>query len=305
MEGGIVSEVVLPVAIFLIMVSLGTALVPDDFRRVLSSPREVGVGLLCQLVLLPLLGFAVAVSFGLEAVFAVSIVLLAAAPGGTTSNLVVHAADSDRALSVTLTALSNSVVWLTMPFLLGIAFDVFPIGEEVVDFPVGEVMLQVAGLTIVPVAVGMTLRRVAPAFCDAIADPSKLAAGVFLGIVIVALVIQNWDAVVESGPRFAPAFVVLNLAALAVGWGVARAARVAREQALTIAVETGLQNSTLAITIAISVLGRDDMAVIPGLYGVWMLATGFGLAMWVARRRDPADRVATGTSAGSTAGTRS
>lgn len=285
MEGGVVAEVVLPLAIFLIMVSLGTALVVDDFRRVLSSPRQVGVGLLCQLVLLPLVGFAVAAAFGLEAVFAVSIVLLAAAPGGTTSNLVVHAADSDRALSVTLTALSNSVVWLTMPFLLGLAFDAFPVGEEAVAFPVGEVMVQVAGLTIVPVLAGMALRRRAPALCDRIAEPSKIAAGAFLGVVILVLLVQEWDLVVADGPRFAPAFVTLNAIALAVGWYVARGARIAREQALTIAVETGLQNSTLAITIAVSVLGRNDMAIIPGLYGVWMLATGFGFALLLARSR--------------------
>lgn len=293
MEGGVVSEVVLPLAIFLIMVSLGTALVVDDFRRVLASPREIGVGLLCQLLLLPAIGFAVAVGFRLDAVFAVSIVLLAASPGGTTSNLVVHAADSDRALSVSLTALSNSVVWLTMPFLLGVAFDLFPIDEQSIEFPVGEVMVQVAALTIVPVAIGMTIRRFAPVFSERVADPSKIAAGAFLAIVIIVLVIQNWGQIVEEGPRFAPAFVALNAAALAVGWFVARTAQIREEQALTIAVETGLQNSTLAITIAISVLGREDMAIIPGLYGVWMLATGFGFALWIARRRDESGRLPT------------
>lgn len=288
MEGGLVAEVVLPLAIFLIMVSLGMALVVDDFRRVLAAPKQVGVGLLCQLVLLPLLGFAVATLFDLEAVFAVSIVLLAAAPGGTTSNLVVHAADVDRALSVTLTALSNSVVWLTMPFLLDLGFRTFGDEGVAIDFPVGEVMLQVAALTIVPVIIGMTIRHRAPDWAERVADRSKVAAGAFLGIVIIVLVIQEWDLVVSDGPRFAPAFIVLNAAALTVGYGVARLARIAWDQALTISVETGLQNSTLAITIAISVLDDGDLAIIPGLYGVWMLATGFLFAIWLARREDAA-----------------
>lgn len=288
MEGGLVAEVVLPLAIFLIMVSLGMALVLDDFRRVLAAPKQVGVGLLCQLVLLPLLGFAVATAFDLAPVFAVSIVLLAAAPGGTTSNLVVHAADVDRALSVTLTALSNSVVWLTMPFLLDLGFRTFADEGVAFDFPVGEVMLQVAALTIVPVVVGMAIRNRAPAWAARVADRSKIAAGAFLGIVIVALLVQEWDLVVSDGPRFAPAFIVLNAAALAVGYGVARLARIAWDQALTISVETGLQNSTLAITIAISVLDDGDLAIIPGLYGVWMLATGFLFAIWLARREDAA-----------------
>lgn len=288
MEGGLVAEVVLPLAIFLIMVSLGMALVVDDFRRVLAAPRQVGIGLLCQLVLLPLLGFAVAAAFGLSPVFAVSIVLLAAAPGGTTSNLVVHAADVDRALSVTLTALSNAVVWLTMPFLLDLGFRTFADEGVVIDFPVAEVMVQVAALTIVPVVIGMTVRHRAPAWAQRVADRSKIAAGAFLAIVIVALLVQEWDLVVSEGPRFAPAFIALNALALGVGYGVARLARIAWDQALTISVETGLQNATLAITIAISVLEDGDLAIIPGLYGVWMLATGFVFALWFARREDAA-----------------
>lgn len=284
MEGGVVAEVVLPLAIFLIMVSLGMALVVDDFRRVLQARRQVGIGLLCQLVLLPLLGFAVAALFPLDPIFAVSIVLLAAAPGGTTSNLVVHAADIDRALSVTLTALSNSIVWLTMPFLLDLAFRTFGDRSVEIAFPVSEVMLQVAALTIVPVIIGMVVRTRAPGFAHRVAEPSKVAAGGFLALVIVVLIVQEWDLVVSDGPRFAPAFILLNAAALAVGYGVSRAARIRPDQALTISIETGLQNATLAITIAISVLDDGELAVIPGLYGVWMLVTGFGFALYMARR---------------------
>ena len=294
MAGGVVSEVVLPLAIFVIMVSMGMTLTLADFRRVASQPRPVAVGLACQLVLLPLLGFAVAGLFPLEPVFAVSIVLLAASPGGTTSNLVVHAADADRALSVSLTALSNAVVWLTLPFLVGLAYATFDGDALAVDFPVGEVMVQIAALTIVPVVIGMALRRRAPAFCDRFEDPSKVLAGAFLAVVIVVLVVQNLGLVVREAPRFAPAFVALNAAALAVGWGVARLARVSRVQATTIAVETGLQNSTLAITIAISVLDDELLAIVPGLYGVWMLATGFAFALLTTRGERTAARAGTG-----------
>jgi BASS family bile acid:Na+ symporter len=218
-------------------------------------------------------------------VFAVSIVLLCAAPGGTTSNLVVHAADVDRALSVTLTALSNSVVWLTMPFLLDLGFRTFDDRGVAIDFPVGEVMLQVAALTIVPVIIGMAIRNRAPDWSARTADRSKVLAGGFLAVVIVVLVVQEFDLVVSDGPRFAPAFIALNAAALAVGYGAARLARIDGNQALTISIETGLQNSTLAITIAISVLDDGQLAIIPGLYGVWMLATGFAFALYMARRQ--------------------
>ena len=285
MEGGVLSEVALPLAIFLIMVAVGMALTVDDFRRVATTPRAVAAGLTSQLVLLPLLGFAVATAFQLEEVFAVSIILLAASPGGSTSNLVVHTADADRALSVTLTALSNMVVWMTMPFLLRLAYDVYGDGTRTVDVPIVATMLQVIALTVVPVVIGMAVRRRRPTFALRVEGPSKLAAGLFLALIIVVLVIQNFDLVLSDGPRFAPAFIVLNLAALAIGFGVARLVRLRVVEAFTIAIETGLQNSTLAITIAISVLDDNTLAIIPGLYGVWMLVTGFAAAGLLARWR--------------------
>ncbi len=277
---GVLAEVVLPLCIVFIMISMGMTLTGDDFRRVLSSPKQVGVGLVCQLILLPVLGFAIAAIFfdATEAVFAVSIVLLAAAPGGTTSNLIVHATEGDRALSVSLTSFSNAVVWITMPILLTVAFDVFDFGADSVEFPLVDLVISVAALTIVPVVIGMALRRWAPDFCERMQGPSKVFASAFLIIIVTALVITNWSVVADNAPKFAPAFIVLNLIALAVGFGVAKAAGLTRQQASTIGVETGLQNSTLALTIATSVLGNSEMAIIPGLYGVWMLFTGFAFA---------------------------
>ncbi len=283
MESGFLSTVVLPLCIVFIMITMGMTLTVADFRRVLSQPKTVGIGLLCQLVLLPIIGFAVASLFPLTSVFAVSIVLLAASPGGTTSNLIVHAAEGDRALSVTLTAMSHAIVWLTIPFLLNIALRTFGVGEQAINFPVTDVMVQVAALTIVPVIIGMLIRRFKPDFCERVKGGSKIFASAFLAIIIIALVIQNWDQVMTEGPRFAPAFIVMNIVALAVGFGVAKFSGINQTQSATIAIETGLQNSTLAITIALSIMESSEMAIIPGLYGVWMLLTGFGFAFLMTR----------------------
>lgn len=288
METGVLSQVVLPLAIALIMVAMGMSLVLGDFRRLLSEPRAVATGLLCQLVALPALGFAVAAVFPLEPIYAVSIVLLTASPGGTTSNLIVHVADIDRALSITLTAISNVAVFVLMPFELELAQSLFGGPGEQASIPVLMTMGQVAGLTVVPVAIGMGLRARWPAFADRTQDVGKLLSGVVLGLVIVGLVVQNWDQVVAEGPTFAPAFVTLNALALAVGFLVARAVGLTRTQAVTIGVETGLQNATLAIAIALSILDSAEMAIVPGLYGVWMLVTGFAFALLL--RPAPADQ---------------
>lgn len=290
METGVLSQVVLPLAIALIMVAMGMSLVVDDFRRLLSEPRAVLTGLGCQLLLLPALGFAVAAVFPLEPLYAVSVVLLTASPGGTTSNLVVHVADVDRALSVTLTAISNVAVFVLMPFELELAQSLFGGPGEQASIPVVQTMVQVAGLTVVPVLIGMGIRTRWQAFADRTQDLGKVLSGVVLGLVIVGLTIQNWDQVVSEGPTFAPAFITLNALALATGFLVARAVGLDRTQAVTIGVETGLQNATVAIAIALSILDSAEMAIVPGLYGVWMLVTGFAFALWL--RPAPADDTA-------------
>lgn len=281
METGVLSQVVLPLAIALIMVAMGMSLVVDDFRRLASEPRAVLTGLGCQLVVLPALGFAVAAVFPLEPLYAVSVVLLTASPGGTTSNLIVHVADVDRALSITLTALSNVAVFVLMPFELGLAQSVFGGPGDEASVPVVTTMVQVAGLTVVPVAIGMAIRARRPAFADRTQDLGKVLSGAILALVIVGLVVQNWDQVLDEGPAFAPAFVTLNLLALAAGFLIARAVGLGRSQAVTIGIETGLQNATLAIAIALSILDSAEMAIVPGLYGVWMLVTGFAFALWL------------------------
>ncbi|MBL8098431.1 MAG: bile acid:sodium symporter family protein [Anaerolineales bacterium] len=291
MEQSVLSSVVLPLAIVLIMVALGMTLTIADFRRVLAQPKQVSIGLLCQLVLLPLLGFAVAGIFALPAVYAISIILLAAAPGGATSNLIVHAADGDRALSVTLTAISNMLAWFTIPFLLGIAYTTYGSGALAIDFPVASTMIQVAVLTVIPVIIGMAIRSWKPDFAERSKRFTRIFATVFLFLVILALVIQNWDVIINDGPRFAPAFILLNVVALAVGYFVSKAARINDVQSVTIAIETGIQNSTVAITVALTILNNNEMAVIPGLYAIWMYVTGFALAYWLTRRKTNADAV--------------
>lgn len=283
MESSILSEVVLPLAIVVIMIAMGMSLTVTDFQRVLSQPKAVGVGLFCQLILLPIIGILVALAFPLEAVFAISIVLLAASPGGTTSNLVSHAAELDRALSVTLTAISNLLSWLSIPLLLTVAFRLFGDGNEAIDFPVGSVMIQVAALTLVPVLIGMAIRAWRPQFAERTKNASKIFSGVFLLLVILGLVIQNWEQILIDGPRFALAFIVLNFVALAVGYLVAKAFGLGQTQSTTVGIETGLQNSTLSITIALTILANNEMAIIPGLYGIWMLATGFAFAFYFNR----------------------
>jgi bile acid:Na+ symporter, BASS family len=284
MQESIISTVILPLAIAIIMVTLGMTLTIADFRRILTQPKPIFIGLFCQMLLLPLLGFAVAGIFALPAVYAISLILLAVSPDGATSNLIIHAGDGDRALGITLTAITNMLAFLTIPFGLSIAYSMYGAGALDIDFPVVNTMIQVAVITLIPTLIGMGIRSWKPAFAENSKSWSKTFATVFLVLVIGALVAQNWDVIVRDGPRFAPAFIVLNILSLIVGYFVPKFLGINFVQAMTIAIETGLQNSTVSITVALSLLNNNDMAIIPGLYAIWMYVTGFALAFWMARR---------------------
>lgn len=285
MESGILSDVLLPIAIILIMVAMGMTLSVADFNRLRSEPRAILVGLGCQLLLLPAIGFAVAGVFGLSTVFALSMILLASSPGGSTSNLIVHVTNGDRPLSITLTAISNLFAFVALPVYLGIAQDVFGSIPGEAAVPAGDLVVQIAALTVIPITVGMLIRWKRSAFADRMEEPGKLISSGVLAVIIVGLVIQNWASIAEDGPEFAPAFVAMNLLALLGGFGVATAARLPRLQASTIGLETGMQNATISIAIALSVFDSTELAIVPGLYGLWMLITGFAFSFAVAGKR--------------------
>ncbi len=284
MEGGPAIEIGLPIAIGIIMVAMGMALTVADFKRILSAPAPVIAGVLAQLVGLPLLAFGVASVFDLAPIFAVSVILIGACPGGTTSNLITHFSSGDRALSVTLTAISNTVVFVTLPLILQWGFDRFAGEAEEVSLPGLQLVGQLFVLTLLPLLIGMAVRARRPDVADRLQEPSKTFAAVLMAVLVAGIVAVNTEQIAAEAPRFGPAFITLNLLALAMGFGVARIARQRFRQAYTIALEAGLQNSTLAIFVALTVVGNDDLAIVPALYGAWMLITGFALAMFLRPR---------------------
>lgn len=197
-------------------------------------------------------------------------------------------ADADRPLSITLTALSNVVAFATLPIYITIGQNVFGNLPGEAAVPAGDLVVQIAALTVIPIAVGMAIRARRPDFADRAEEPGKVVSTVVLAVIIVGLVIQNWASIVDEAPDFAPAFITLNLLALLGGTLLATGAKLARRQVTTIGLETGIQNATITIAIALAVFESDDLAIVPGLYGLWMLVTGFAYAFL---RRTSGDRV--------------
>ncbi len=260
----------LPIALFLIMGSLGLSLTPADFRRIATRPRGVSIGLANLFVLSPLLAFLVAELYGLEPLLAVGLVLLGSTPGGTTANLMTHLARGDTALSVSMTALSSIAAVVTVPLYLGLAVDHFDAGIAD-DISVIGVALQVLLITVVPLSIGMAVRARRPEWAQANEDRAKVVGFAAFVAVILAATITEFETLQENFTELALATLTLNVLAMACSFTIARAARLDLPQCTAVALELGVHNGTVAIAVATTI--NDDLAVPAIVYGVFMYVT--------------------------------
>jgi bile acid:Na+ symporter, BASS family len=286
--------VALPAALAVIMFGLGLSLTVDDFVRVTRRPRAAVVALGLQLLVLPALCFGLVTAVGLEPVLAVGMVLLAASPGGTTANLFSHLFRGDVALNVSLTAVNSLLAVVTLPLVTNLAVTVFdPPGAGSIGLQFGKTV-QVFAIVLLPVALGMLVRRSAPAFADRADRPVRVLSAVVLALVIAGTVVAEREDVAgylrEVG-LVALAFCALSLL---IGFAVPRALGVGHRQAVACAFEIGVHNSTLAIAVAISVLGSVELAVPAAVYGVLMfpVAALLGWAVTRSSRSRAPERVA-------------
>lgn len=281
-------DVVLPLALAVIMGTLGLTLTTADFRRVFRTPLAVGIGMANLLVVSPLLGFAVAQVTGLDPVLAVGLVLLAASPGGTLANLLTHVARGETALSVTMTATSSVCAVVTVPLYLTLAIDYFdaPLGDDVSML---TTVVRVFAITLVPLAIGMTYRARRSAAARALEPRLKpVALGIFV-LVVVAAVASEWDLMTDSFFEVAPAALALNVLAMSLSFAIARAARLPDRSATAIALELGVHNATLTITVATTI---DTQLAVPGaVYSAVMFVTGGLFARLMAARNTDAATV--------------
>ena len=286
MEGTFLTNVLLPIALGIIMLGMGLSLTLADFRDVLKRPKAVGVGILCQMVLLPLLGFAVANALSMPPALGIGLMILTFCPGGTTSNIMTFLGRGDIAVSVSLTAVVSVVTPFTIPLLYGlVASDLDPNAAHT-EMPLFETVGKLLAITIVPVAIGMALRSRFPDFAARAERPVKIFSIVVLIAIIAGIFKQNWDKVPDFFAQAGVAAVVLNLAAMALGYGIARAVRLNRAQTTAITIEVGIQNGTLALLITLSILKNAELAIPAAVYSLIMFFTGGAFAWWASRRAE-------------------
>lgn len=271
------TPIALAVALGIIMFGLGLSLTPADFARVGKHPKAVLVALACQLILLPAICFGLVVLFQLPPILAVGMILLAAAPGGTTANLYSHLFRGDVALNITLTAINSIVALFTLPLLTNFAISVFLPDEPGLGIQFNKAV-EVFAIVLGPVLLGMLVRRFWPRFADRMDKPVRIASMIILAIVIVGALISNRDVFFPNLASLAGITILFCALSLTIGFFVPRLFRVEPRQAVASAFEIGIHNATLAIVIAQTVIGSVEMSLPAAIYGVLMffVALAFG-----------------------------
>ena len=243
------SKIFLIVSLFIIMMGMGLSLTKADFRRVLQYPKAVLLGFLNQIVLLPLIAFGLIQLFDVSNEIAIGVMILSACPGGPTSNLVTHLAKGDTALSVTLTAVNSIVTILTIPIIVNFALGEFSSGEEVTS-PVGAIVGSLIVIIAIPLIIGMTIKNKKPQVAKKMDKPVRVVSTAIIFLVIVGIVIKESAQLVERISESFAIVITLNVLTMLVGFITAKMVKLKFKEALTICLESGNQNGTLAIQVS-------------------------------------------------------
>ena len=271
----IITQIFLPISLAIIMFGMGLTLVVGDFARLFTYPKEVLVGLFNQLVFLPLIGFLIILLFDLNSSMAIGVMILSLCPGGPTSNLITQVARGNIGLSVTLTALASLITVFTIPIILSESITYFT-GETdvVIELPVVQTMLQILVITVIPVSIGMVIRKKNEDFALRMENPMRTASTVLFIIIFLLVMIANKDLIVQAMIEVGLATLLLNISTMAFGYITAKFFGIKGKSQVSITIESGIQNGTLAFVIATTILNNVEMGLPTGAYSIWMFITG-------------------------------
>ena len=284
MNASIFTEVLLPLALAFIMFGMGLSLTKQDFTRLWQTPRPVLIGLFAQIVLLPLLALAIAIMFSLDAPLAIGLLVLSACPGGTMSNLISQLSRANLALSVSLTAISTLVCIFSTPFIIHYAINSFSDSPSS-DFSLLATSIGLFVITLIPVQIGIVVRHYCTAWAVRFEQYFRRFSLFFMIAMIIAVVIQERELLVNSFEQMFFAYLALNVLSTLLGLLLAKIASLSFRDGITLAIEVGIQNATLALLITISFLQSPEYAVSAGIYGLTMYIGPLLLFVWSKRYR--------------------
>lgn len=287
MQESILTAVFLPLALAFIMLGMGLSLNVKDFKNIILFPKAVFLGLTNQLLLLPVIAFVLISLFELHGAMAVGIMIVAACPGGATSNLITHLSRGDTALSISLTAVTSFITVITIPLIVN--FSIYYFGEQgAISLPVGETIIQIMGVTIIPVSIGMFLKERFPHLSSKADRPVRIASAVFFILIIAAAILKERTSLIEFFALAGPVTLLLNVSTLLLGLMLAKVFLLPKNQQVTIAIESGIQNGTLGIMIAATLLKNSEMTIPIAIYSLLMFLSASVIILLANKKRKKA-----------------
>ncbi|MFV5367818.1 bile acid:sodium symporter family protein [Acinetobacter junii] len=277
MDSGLIT-IFLPIALAIVMAGMGLELTLKDFARVSKHPKAVLIALFCQLILLVGIAFLICKILALPPLLAVGLMLLAASPGGTTANLFSYLYKGDIALNITLTAINAIIAAVFLPLIVNFSILHFMNEGQQVGLQFTKV-LQVFLIILVPVCIGMIIRHYAPHIAEKLNRPVRIFAVVFLLIIILGAIIKERSNLIDYLGQIGLATALFCAISLMVGYFVPRMLGISSYQARACAFEIGIHNSTLAMTIALTIMASTTIAMPAAVYSIFMyiFATIFGV----------------------------
>ncbi len=262
-----------PIALALIMLTLGLGLTTSDFTRVIKRPKDFLIGLICQVILLPIIAFVLIKILNVQSALALGVMIIAAAPGGVTSSILTKFANGDVALSVSLTAIISLLSILTVPFIVIKSADLLDINYLSKEISMSGISIKMFLVVTLPVVIGMLIRKFAQNFIlNRTALIEKISLTLFM-IVFISIWLEEWDNIIMYISRAGVITLILNVTMMVLGFYVAKIFTSGIEQRKCISLECGLQNGTLAVFVSTQIFD-DIIYLIPtASYALIMFVT--------------------------------
>jgi len=262
-----------PISLALIMLGLGMNLTIQDFLKVIKTPKDFLVGFICQMILLPIIAFALIKLLNTPTELALGVMLIAAAPGGVTSNILTKFANGDVALSISLTAIISLISIISVPFIVFLSIDLLKIDYVSKEFSMLSISLKMFFVVTIPVIIGMIARFFAGNFIiKNILVIQRISVTLFV-LIFIAIYIEEWDNIVNFITKAGQITITLNIVMMVVGFYIAKffASGVAQQRCISL--ECGLQNGTLAVFVATQLFDEMVYMVPTAAYALVMMAT--------------------------------
>ena len=269
-----------PIALALIMLTLGLGLTIKDFTRVIKQPKDFIVGLICQLILLPIVAFIIIKVFQISTELALGLMIIAAAPGGVTSNVLTKFANGDVALSISLTAIVSLISIISVPLIIFGSADLLNIETSTTNISMNEIALKMFFVVTLPVIVGMILRKFFPFFSNEEQLIQRISIFLFI-IVFVAIWVEENQNIIFYIKQSGIITLVLNIIMMVLGYYVAKIFASGIEQRKCISLECGLQNGTLAVFVATQIFDEITYIVPTATYALIMFVTSIFFVLFI------------------------